>query len=431
MIWKLNRFPWLTLGLCVATALWIGRLGWLESAGAQNPARATERSAERRTILIQREPARVIEEDPYSNFSGMAIDEERGELFLSNDNERKGQSIEAYRAEFPPERSARVTEPLRMITGPRADLGDICGIAVSPEFGEIYKVSGEGNSELGVFPLEGNGDIEAKRWLPTSHGAWGIFLDRQADELFVTIEHVNRVAVYKRTAALRDDAVRFIQGPRTQLADPHGIYVEDTRNEVYVVNHGHWHHTEPGEVFLQEGSVPPELQGIRKSYFDLRRTMQPSSGKFLPPSITVYARKASGDVAPLRVVQGPRTELNLPLGIFYDPASRQLAVANGGDDRILFFPVDASGNVAPIRALGGDKSEIAGPTSVVIDRKRNELWVTNWNNHTAAVFPRTASGNIAPLRVIRSAPKGSPRTGFGLPGTVAYNPKRDEILVPN
>jgi DNA-binding beta-propeller fold protein YncE len=87
--------------------------------------------------------------------------------------------------------------------------------------------------------------------------------------------------------------------------------------------------------------------------------------------------------------------------------------------------------VAPVRALGGNQTEIAGPTSVVIDRKRNELWVTNWNNHTATVFPRAASGNLAPLRVIRSAPKGSPRSGFGSPGTVAYNPKRDEILVPN
>ena len=312
MILNSGRFRWFAIGLSIATAMWIWRLGWLESAGAQNPAR----SSERRTILIEREPARVIEEDPYSNFSGMAIDEERGEVFFSNDNERKGQSIEAYRVEFPPERSARITEPLRMIAGPRADLGDICGIAISPEYGEIYKVSGEGNSELGVFPIDGNGDIEAKRWLPTAHGAWGIFLDREADELFVTIEHVNRVAVYERTAELRDDAVRFIQGPRTELADPHGIYVDETRNEVYVVNHGHWHHTEPGEVFLQEGSIPPELQGIRKSYFDLRRTLQPSSGKFLPPSITVYPRKASGDVAPIRVIQGPKTELNLPLGIF-------------------------------------------------------------------------------------------------------------------
>ena len=419
----MSRKPQLILYCVIAVAAGVSL--------AQTPPRPTAAIADRRTTIIQRDPVRVIEEDPYSNFSGMAIDEEKGELFLSNDNERKGQSIEAYRADFPAERSARVTEPLRMIAGPKADLGDICGIAISPEFGEIYKVSGEGNSELGVFPLNGNGDMEAVRWLPTSHGAWGIFLDRPADELFVTIEHVNRVAVYSRTAQMEDDAVRFIQGPQTQLADPHGIYVDESRNEVYVVNHGHWHETQPNEVFLQEGSVPPELKGKRKSYFDLVRKLEPSSGKFLPPSITVYNRKANGDVAPLRVIQGAKTGLNLPMGIFYDTKTRQLLVANAGDDRILFFPVEANGDVAPARTLGGSRTEIDGPTSVVLDQKRDELWVSNWDNHTATVYPRAASGNIAPSRVIRSAPKGAPRSGFGSPGTVAYNPKRDEILVPN
>ena len=28
-----------------------------------------------------------------------------------------------------------------------------------------------------------------------------------------------------------EDAIRYIQGPKTQLADPHGIYVDAGRNE--------------------------------------------------------------------------------------------------------------------------------------------------------------------------------------------------------
>ncbi len=424
---------WIVLPMVALTIL----LGWMASdtgktnraslALAQNAGTA----AERQTIFIERDPIRVIEEDPYSNFSGMAIDEERGELYVSNDNESKGQSIETYRADFPESRSNRVTEPLRMISGPNADLGDICAIAVSPEFNEIYKVSGEGNSELAVFSQDANGNVEPIRWLPTSHGAWGIFLERKFDELFVTIEHVNRVAVYQRTAQLTDDAVRYIQGPNTQLADPHGIYADAERNEIYVVNHGHWHHTEPGETFLQEGSIPPELIGKRLAYPDIVRDLTPSSGKFLPPSITVYPRTGQGDVEPLRVIQGSRTGLNVPLGIFLDTESNQLVVANAGGDNILFFDANADGDVAPIRAIGGPSTELAGPTSVVIDRKLDEVWATNWDNHTATVYPRTAIGDVEPLRVIRSAPKGSPRSGFGSPGTVAYNPKRKEILVPN
>ena len=188
-------------------ASWLGKgrpsdLAWAQNAGG---------AGERRTVIIKRDPVRVIQEDPYSTFNGIAVDEERGEVLVSNDN-GNGQSIETYHVEFPASRSDRVTEPLRKIAGPKADLGDICGLAISPEFREIFKVSGEGNSELAVFPIDANGDVEPVRWLPTSHGAWGIFLERKFDELFVTIEHVNRIAVYRRTAAVTEDAVRFVNG---------------------------------------------------------------------------------------------------------------------------------------------------------------------------------------------------------------------------
>ena len=68
---------------------------------------------------------------------------------------------------------------------------------------------------------------------------------------------------------------------------------------------------------------------------------------------------------------------------------------------------------------------------VAIDVKNDELWVTNYSEHTAVVFARTASGNVAPKRVLRNAPAGTPAVGFGNPGAIAYDSKRDQILVPN
>jgi DNA-binding beta-propeller fold protein YncE len=394
------------------------------SAGGSN--------SERRTIMIKREPVRRwVRPDPYATFTGLALDEERGELFVSNNNNDSTteESIEAYRVDFQP--TDRIVEPLRRIYGPQADIGSVCSLAVSPEFNEIYKVGAEGNSEVSVFPLDANGnDIEPLRMVPTSHGAWGLFLERKFDELFVTIEHVNRIAVYRRTAQLTDDAIRFIQGPKTKLADPHGIYADIDKNEIYVTNHGHWRHTEPGEVFLQEGSVPPELEGKRTSYSDVIRPLEPSTGKFLPPSISVYSRTGNGDVAPLRVIEGPKTGLDGPMGITLDPISRQLIVVNGGDNAVLFFDVKASGDVAPVRVLRGSATGLASPSNALIDKKRDELWVTNWGDHTVTVYPRTVQGNAAPVRAIRSAPKGAPSVGFGGAG-IAYNPKRNEILAPN
>ena len=416
----------LTLVLCWATGLTV-RSNFFPLAQAQSGAK----EAERTTVEISRKPVRIIGEDPYSNFGGVAVDEERGEVFLSNDNDMKGASIETYHAEFPPEQSEHVTEPLRTITGPKAELGDICGITLSPEFNELFKVNGDGNGDLGVFPIDASGNVEPIRSIPTSHGAWGVFMDRKFDELFITIEHVNRIEVYNRTVQLTGGPTRFIQGPATQLADPHGIYTDVDRNEIYVVNHGNWHLTQPGETFLQEGSIPPELKGKRKSYFDNIRELLPSTGKFLPPSITVYSRTANGDVKPLRVIQGEKTTFDIPLGMVFDAASNQLAVANAGGDSILFFDVNGNGDVAPARVLKGAKTGLAGPSSLTIDKKRNELWVANWNNHTATVYARTASGDVAPLRTLRAAPKGTPAAGLGRPGTVAFDPKRKEILVPN
>ena len=90
-----------------------------------------------------------------------------------------------------------------------------------------------------------------------------------------------------------------------------------------------------------------------------------------------------------------------------------------------------SGNVAPIRVISGPKSGIKNPTGVYLDTVHQELVVANMGNHSATVYPRTAEGDTPPLRTIRSAPAGRKALDIGNPGAVAYDTKRDQILVPN
>ena len=52
-------------------------------------------------------------------------------------------------------------------------------------------------------------------------------------------------------------------------------------------------------------------------------------------------------------------------------------------------------------------------------------------NHRATVYPRAAQGDAPPLRTIRSAAAGLPALQIGNPGAVAYDTKRDAIIVPN
>jgi hypothetical protein len=47
------------------------------------------------------------------------------------------------------------------------------------------------------------------------------------------------------------------------------------------------------------------------------------------------------------------------------------------------------------------------------------------------VYDLTASGNVAPKRTVRNAPANTPSLMIGNPGAVAYDSKRENILVPN
>jgi DNA-binding beta-propeller fold protein YncE len=397
---------------------------WLGVAAAQERGQ----SSERRPLIWDRAPVRSIA-DPNPVFRAVAIDAERGEVFMANDKESAGASVLVYPTEFSP--SDRIMEPRRRIAGPRADLGMVCGVTVSPETGELYTVSGE-TGTLHVYPLDATGDVPPERRLRgiIPRASAGVYLDLKHDELFITTQHVNRISVYPRTFREDEEPRRYIQGPRTGLADPHGVYVDGERNEILVTNHGHWREVVPGEG---EVRGPDSLTRTSLGYNVPGRALplRPSTGKFLPASVTVHSRTANGDAAPLRIIQGPRTQLNQPDGVYRDPVSGEIVVANSGGDSVLFFAPDAAGDVAPVRVLQGPATKIKGPVGVSIDAEKNELWVASWDNHIAAVFPRTAQGNVAPLRIIRTASDDAPPASMGRIGAVAYDPKRNEILAPN
>jgi len=199
----------------------------------------------------------------------------------------------------------------------------------------------------------------------------------------------------------------------TLLADPHGIYLDGEHDEVFTANHGNW--TEMRSYAGDEPAFPGQY----------------IPGKFEESAIRVHKASATGDVAPIRTLQGKRTQLSWPMGITVDKERHELLVANYGNSSVLVFKVDAAGDMAPVRVLGGKSTGINGPIAVGIDTKNNELWVANYGDHTAVVFDRTAAGNVAPKRTIRNAPAGTPTTGFTNAASAAYDPKRAELLVPN
>jgi hypothetical protein len=106
-------------------------------------------------------------------------------------------------------------------------------------------------------------------------------------------------------------------------------------------------------------------------------------------------------------------------------------VANDSDDSILVFRSTDTGNIAPTRMIRGPKTQLKNPTGLFLDSRNNEIWASNMGNHRATVYDRTANGDVAPKRVIRSAPAEKVALAIGNPGAVGYDSKREEILVPN
>jgi DNA-binding beta-propeller fold protein YncE len=355
-------------------------------------------------------PTRMLE-DPYPSFNGVAVDPDSNLAFLSDTNRK---SLLVYDRTAGGKTQAE-TPPRQHIIGPSTLIGYIAGVTFDSARREIYAVNNDIEDSLMVFPYEGTGNARPKRALLIPHGAWGITLNKARGEFSLSIQDgsTNAVVTYDREAQGFDPPKRVLAGLDTGLADPHGLYVDDARGEMFVSNWGSWN--------VRLGRYTTSVQ----------EKVDPPGGSFREPSISVYASDAQGNTKPLRTIQGSATGMNWPSGLDLDPVSGELFVANNAADSVIIFGRNDSGNVRPKRVIQGRRTGLVRPMAVAVDAKNKELWVANFGDHTALVFDLNASGNTAPRRVIRNAPAGTPTAGFGNPITVAYDSRRGELLVPN
>jgi DNA-binding beta-propeller fold protein YncE len=364
-------------------------------------------------------PARVVR-DPYPTFHGVAVDPDNNVVVMSDSNRH---ALWMYERTAGSATSGEAARPLTGIRGPATGMMFVASVALDPARREIYTVDNDIGDRLETFPYDATGNAKPIRVLHVPHQAWGIALSHKRDEVALTVESSRMVVVYRRGSKDDDLPIRVLRGPATGMGDPHGVGFDDVNDELVVANHGN----QTSGVFRRELKTH-ESDKERTG----RRQQDPwQGGRWEPPSLTVYRADARGDAAPVRRVQGVKTGLNWPMGISIDTRNNEIAVANNGDSSVRIFRRTDSGDVAPVRVIKGSRTGISGPMGVSIDMKNDEIWVSNYGEHSAVVFARTASGNIAPKRILRNAPAGAPTTGFGNPGAVAFDTKRDEILVPN
>ena len=364
----------------------------------------------RASVTLVRSALRSLR-DPFPTYSAVAVDARNNEIVLQDENLFQ---IMVYdrTANTPP--TASLTEPKRVISGAEVEFN--CALYIDPKNGDIYSVSNDTMETVSVFSRNARGNVHPDREFHTPIRTYGIAVDEANEELFLTVQSPPMVLVYRKYAKGDEKPIRMLRGNKTGLGDAHGIGLDIKNGWMFVASYG-----SISDYKNTGGSTIP------KTYGD----MVSGSGRFEPPSITVYPIKAGGDTPPLRTIQGPKTQLNWPAHMYVDDAHGEVYVANDGDDSILVFRVTDSGDAAPTRVIKGPKTQIKNPTGVFVDAKNDELWVSNMGNHRATVYPRTASGDVPPKRMIRSAPPDKLALAIGNPGAVAYDTHRAEILVPN
>ena len=384
----------------------------------------TRSSGAARAAVAERRPLRIIA-DPNFSFAGVAVDSIRNEVVLADENVSALVVYDRLTNTGPTSKS----EPKRVIEGPQTFLEYANAVYVDPDNGDIFGINNDTMNWIPVFGRDARGNVPPKRKWDAPHTTYGIAADEQARELFVTIQDDHAVTVFPKDFKEEDSPVRNLQGARTQLADPHGIALDPKRGEIFVVNWGTNNERPPLSEGGGGGVRMGKRLGLRKDFPVGRTRAVPGSGKIQLHSITVYPKNAQGDTPPLRVIQGPKTQMNWPGAVAVHPDRGELFVANDTGHEVLVFRADANGDAPPIRVIKGPKTLIRNPIGVAVDLKNNELWVASYGNHSATAFPIDARGDVAPLRVIRSAPADVPSPMLTNAHTVAFDSKRDEILV--
>jgi DNA-binding beta-propeller fold protein YncE len=310
--------------------------------------------------------------------------------------------------------------------GPETGIGFVAGVAMDPAHHELFTVNNDVEDRLVVFDYDAKGNKTPKRLLYVPHQAWGIAFNKKRDEIALSVQTPNMYVVFRRDAQKFDAPLRSVRGPHTEMADPHGIYFDETHNEVVVANHGNFR---PSELITSYTAYDARESRQERAARDGAPVGEAAQGLFLPSSITIYDGDARGDAAPVRMLIGPLTKIDWPMGVAVDEVNNEIFIANNGDSSVLVFKRTANGNVQPDRVIRGAATGIKGPMGIAV--AKGEIWVANFGDHTALVFPRLAVGNVAPRRILRNAPSGKETSGFGNPYAVAYDTKRQEILVPN
>lgn len=281
---------------------------------------------------------------------------------------------------------------------------------------------------LAVFARQANGQVAPLRVLEgqktgISRSLHGVYIDIPNDEVIMPSNVSGAILVFARTQSGNTPPRRVIQGPRTHLHSPQGVAVDNKHNELVVSNDTRlsilvFDRAASGNVAPVREIIGPST-GIRSPQgivvdpvhdeIILSDEGKPSEdakvsdeeGKAKPkPTLLVFRRTDSGDVAPIRVISGPNTGMLRPRQIQLDTQRDELVLADRGLAQEFVYDTPGflavwkrtdSGDVAPRKIIRGTQSQLTSPRAVYVDMKNGEYGAGDTTSHSVMVYPRDFS----------------------------------------
>src|SRR6516162_998432 len=149
------------------------------------------------------------------------------------------------------------------------------------------------------------------------------------------------------------------------------------------------------------------------------------------PQIAAFARLAGANTPPVRVLEGQKTLISRTMhGFAYDPVHDEIVVTSPLAQAILTFRGGANGEEPPIRVIQGPHTQIQGDypgtganDRVSVDPVNGEYYMFSTPN-TILVFDRMGNGDVAPKRAL-----GGPNTLIQGRAPSGVDPIRDLLFV--
>ena len=182
--------------------------------------------------IAARMPVSTIR-DPYAGFAAVRVDPVHNEVVVMDEFKF---NIYVYDRLAVTPASAMQTTPKRFIGGGKTLSRYNSDGYVDTRTGDIYIVNNDSEPGMFKFTRTAEGNVDPASELLTPYGAFGMTVDEERGEVFLTIQHDGAIQIFKKGATGEDNAIRLIQGNKTHLADPHGIAFDPNTRLLYVAN---------------------------------------------------------------------------------------------------------------------------------------------------------------------------------------------------